>query len=728
MNQPPGYRTIFKTISEKYDKDTLQKARTFNKIMLKTARHRRHLHFSHRCKDLQVLPPSLRIKPPVRTPKGWKLTKNVGFQFLKLRIEDTHKKIRTLTREKELALVFLRSRLTTSDLEHLETLVYEQQDEEYSRIRSVHSKKLQVLTSKSNISLPDDTVNRDKWVLNISSKPLNNTEMTALQKGTNFALAPKKIPTAEIVAGIEDGISGLPEDEKLVLRSQVSQVLQRATVPPPNLPQAELRALHNLRKDQDRLVIPADKGNCTVVMDRKDYDDKVQQMLNDQRTYKVLDKDPTQRTERKLNEKLANLKRENKISDSLYKRLRSSDGLPPRFYGLPKIHKPGFPLRPIVSFIDSPTYMLSKHLAQILSPMMGNTDFTVKNSVEFCEQMKNVSLKEDEELVSFDVVSLFTSIPVKLAIQVAKDLLSNDDTLQDRTTIPVDDIVDLLDFCLSTTNFKYNNNHYQEIFGTAMGSPVSAVMANLVMEDLEKRALSTSLSQPCFWKRYVDDVCAAVKSNLVLTLQNHLNNIEPSIQFTVERETERKISFLDVTVCRQDDGQLSTKVYRKPTHTERYLSFDSHHPVAHKRAVIKSLTDRAKTIPSSVDKQSKEMKHVIAALSANGYPKRFVIDASKPKWPSLQTPVTAPDDKKGFCILPYVKGTTEPIKRILSNYNIKVALKPHHSGHTIPSAIYFPNRKTQSRKIKLAAQFIPFPAKFVTKATSGKRNGNFPPG
>jgi len=74
--------------------------------------------------------------------------------------------------------------------------------------------------------------------------------------------------------------------------------------------------------------------------------------------------------------------------------------------------------------------------------------------------MKNVSLKKDEELVSFDFVSLFTSIPVELAIQVAKDLLSNEDTLQDRTTIPVDDIVDLLDFCLLTTNFKYNNNYY----------------------------------------------------------------------------------------------------------------------------------------------------------------------------------------------------------------------------------------------------------------------------
>ena len=109
--------------------------------------------------------------------------------------------------------------------------------------------------------------------------------------------------------------------------------------------------------------------------------------------------------------------------------------------------------------------------------------------------------------------------------------------------------------------------------------------------------------------------------------------------------------------------QLSTKVYRKPTHTERYLSFDSHHPAAHKRAVVKSLTDRAGAIPSPVDQQSKEMKHVITALKANG----FDIHASKPKRPSQQTLATAPDDKKGFCILPYVKGTTEPIKRILGN-------------------------------------------------------------
>jgi len=139
--------------------------------------------------------------------------------------------------------------------------------------------------------------------------------------------------------------------------------------------------------------------------------------------------------------------------------------------------------------------------------------------------------------------------------------------------------------------------------------------------------------------------------------------------------------------------------------------------------VVKSLTDRAKAILSSVDQQSKELKHVIAALRSNGYPKRFVIHASKPKRPSQQMPATAPDDKKGFCILPYVKGTTEPIKRILSNYNIKVALKPHHTIGNL-----FPKPKNPILKDQTRAQFIQFPVKVVTKATSGKRNENFPPG
>ena len=77
--------------------------------------------------------------------------------------------------------------------------------------------------------------------------------------------------------------------------------------------------------------------------------------------------------------------------------------------------------------------------------------------------------------------------------------------------------------------------------------------------------------------------------------------------------------------------------------------------------------------------------HVTAALVANGYPKRFVIDVGKPKWLAQQLSTTAPDAAKGFCILPYIKGTSEPIKQILSNYDLKVAQKPHQTiGNLFP--------------------------------------------
>ena len=92
-------------------------------------------------------------------------------------------------------------------------------------------------------------------------------------------------------------------------------------------------------------------------------------------------------------------------------------------------------------------------MAKILKPLTGNSDYTVKNSTEFCEGITDMKLQDDDVLVSFDVVSLFISIPVDVAISVAHNRLINDENLQDRTAIPVTDIIKLLDFCLSTTNF-----------------------------------------------------------------------------------------------------------------------------------------------------------------------------------------------------------------------------------------------------------------------------------
>ena len=133
---------------------------------------------------------------------------------------------------------------------------------------------------------------------------------------------------------------------------------------------------------------------------------------------------------------LLDLRKAGKISDSTYKMLDNSDGLCPRFYGLPKIHKPGIPLRPIVSFVNSPTSAISGYLARILSPVVGNTDYTVKNSCEFGDFIKDKTLNACEDLVSFDVVSLFTKIQMgkwtKTFLRNCQKPVTNSNALDER--------------------------------------------------------------------------------------------------------------------------------------------------------------------------------------------------------------------------------------------------------------------------------------------------------
>ena len=133
------------------------------------------------------------------------------------------------------------------------------------------------------------------------------------------------------------------------------------------------------------------------------------------------------------------------------------------------------------------------------------------------------------------------------------------------------------------TLISFDDSLYQQVHGIAMGSPVS------VMEDVQSRALTSFPSPPHFWTRYVDDTCCALRTDSVENFHCHLNSIEPSIQFTVEAESEGQLAFLDVLISRNPDGSMDTTVYRKPTHTNKYLDFSSHHPLAHKIAVVRTL-------------------------------------------------------------------------------------------------------------------------------------------
>ena len=112
------------------------------------------------------------------------------------------------------------------------------------------------------------------------------------------------------------------------------------------------------------------------------------------------------------------------------------------------------------------------------------------------EQAKQIKLEPGECLSSYEVSALFTSVPIDPVLNIIKDLLDKDTTLKERTVMEVGDIILLLEFCLKNTYFSFQDQFYEQVEGAAMGSPVSPIVANLYMEYLEKKALSTAPPPP----------------------------------------------------------------------------------------------------------------------------------------------------------------------------------------------------------------------------------------
>jgi hypothetical protein len=174
-------------------------------------------------------------------------------------------------------------------------------------------------------------------------------------------------------------------------------------------------------------------------------------------------------------------------------------------------------------------------------------------------------------MVSFDVVSHFTSIPIELALQVVKQRLVQDNNLTTHTDISINNIIKLLEFVLRKSYFKYDGCHYQQISGCAMGSQICATLANIVMEHIEEIAITTAPHPPRSWFRFVDNNHTCLRKDYVSEFHDHLNSIDHNIQFTVEKETENKFAFLDTMTTRDHTNTIQVSVYRKPTHMHKQI-------------------------------------------------------------------------------------------------------------------------------------------------------------
>ena len=536
-------------------------------------------------------------------------------------------------------------------------------------------------------------------MINISDKPLSTDEERLLTHGPNYAIVLKDPPIVQYVASIEHACTKLEEGKADEFRVQVKVAIQKIQNPKPNITRGERIAIAELKKDPSRMVLTADKGVALIVMNTEDCKKKAEELLN-QNTYRTITSDPTMKLKNKMISMLKSIKAKGGMSEDLYKRLYPTGAGSPKFYGLPKIHKLGMPLRPIVSSIGTVTYQTSKEVARILKPLVGRSPHHVKNTQDFIDQIKGIHLGQDQCMMSYDVKALFTSVPTTKAIAIIKQLLEQDQELQQRTSLAIENILSLLEFCITSTCFSFQGKYYEQLDGAAMGSPLSPIVGNLYMESFEVEAIRSAPHPPYLWKRFVDDTFTILQSSQ-RWFPGTPDSVDQHIQFTAEDwRRDGAMPFLDILVTPVRDGSLSTSVYRKPTHTDLHLQWDSHHTLTSKYSVIGTLQHRAQTICSNPQLLQKEEQHLKNALMNCKYPtwalNRIQMKTKKQDSKQVTANRTSTNNqKKSYIVVPYYSGLSESIKNIGGKFGVQVYFK---GGTTIKNLLMTPKDKDPIQK------------------------------
>ena len=425
------------------------------------------------------------------------------------------------------------------------------------------------------------TFSNTSLVTNLSNYRLTDTELELLGLGLGFSIGPSKNSILQIISSFCANKNIIP----LIAKNLCNNTIR--------FPARYQNALNSLKKNKNIIIRRADKGAGIVLLNYIDYISKAENMLNDASTYEKLNNNP-------LNSQSYYFKNHARklLPTEIYKQMIVNNPSLPYFYGIPKLHKPNVPLRPIISCTNDNFCKLNKWLTKILSPLLGTiSDSHIKNSSHFRERI-GTTIPLDHSLISFDVTSLYTNVPIPHFLDFLATKLINMDL-----PIPINNFILLIELCLKQNVFSFNNKFYKQIFGAGMGSSLSPIVANIYMEFYESQLLPNI---PLFhsihsWFRYVDDILAIVPNNFpILPFLTHMNDLIPSIKFTYELQINNIISFLDLSIVQNNNNNLTFKIFRKPTTKNQSLHAFSDHPDYIKKNIILNSFTRSLTLTDPI--------------------------------------------------------------------------------------------------------------------------------
>ena len=284
---------LFNLLREKCGQISVQNLRKLENLSKQHASYSNHLRFNLRCKSEGIIPRSLQIQSPIQSQNAMNIIAKARKQLLRERINLNVKKIKNIDRElEEKQSVFLSNEAFDEEFRlAAKSHLSKSRENMHEKTKARHIGKIDVLIKKQKYNGLHRDAELDltgtqlkRWVVNRSDRTLTDTETRVLARGLNFAISPEKVPVDDFILATESACQKLPAEERPALRAEIAGVLRSAKPPKPNISKEERQALAVLAKEKDILILPADKGRCTVLLNKTEYTAQVETMLSDRGT------------------------------------------------------------------------------------------------------------------------------------------------------------------------------------------------------------------------------------------------------------------------------------------------------------------------------------------------------------------------------------------------------------------------------------------------------------
>ena len=535
-------------------------------IQIKKAKEQ--LFFNEKCLANDVAPRWTLCKSRINTPIGHQIAKKFSFDNLKLQIKLDKFKIARLNSSINCKYKIICKKLPLYIVQLLEKRIERKSNYISSKHRYVQNVKFKKLTQiysnrivGSSYDLNNDNNNEEnnininnEWTINLSSGIFDKYEISIFNLDPKYQVTPNTIKNEQIIANIECKLSYLITDQTDLARTRVSLVYSYSKIKP-NLSVEQFRAIKRIKSYQDIYVTQADKGNKTVILNYQDYLNKVNEILQDTNCYETVNTDKSKSVASKLIEFLKTYHKNGYIEYNQYLKIYPDNFCLPDIYALIKIHKLNYPARLICPYYCHPLSSLSSYINDIITPSIRNSIFSIKNKFKFVEEVKNLRISRNDIMVSLDIVNLFTNIPLDFTLNIVHDKLCSDDSLSERCKLPITEIMNLINFIMNNNYFTFNKKFYKQISGAPMGCNLSPILAEALVSTIFELSLVNN-HQVKYCRFYVDDSFLIINKRYVDAYLNLINSIGQSyrsIKFTIEKEENNMLAFLDIKLTRLND-------------------------------------------------------------------------------------------------------------------------------------------------------------------------------